>query len=430
MFADVDVPDGPVTAAVDPVREASPTFGTSVRVSGPEATPVAQHAPRVAAVDKRVYVVWHAAAATGLDNVWLAVSVDGGQTFGPPVRVSGHPAGTVMELHPSVAVRGRRVVVAWQEFADGRDDDDGRIMLARFDHRGRKRGGDVRVDDAPGSGKWLPSVALVGRNPVVTWIDERDRGPEGEPLEHVYAARARDGGKRFERAVRVDAGAPVDLALHDDNKWAPQVTAVGRTVYVAWADFRNYNWDVFLARSDDGGFAFGANVRVDDFPGTERLNERPVLAADRAGHVHVAWTDLRAREADTNVFSARSTDRGATFAPSRQVDDSRIGFDPDRDTPTNQWHPGLAFDDGHLFVAWQDGRLGNNDVFFATGEDATGVFTAAERVDDTGSGASEQTRPSLAVGGRRARRTCYVAWEDDRNGDADIYLARRDCGAP
>jgi predicted amidohydrolase len=427
VFADADVPTGPITAAVDPMRAAPPRFQPSVRVNPQEATPLAQHAPRVAARGARVYVVWHEEAG-GLPGVVLAVSRNRGASFSPPVRVSDNAPGSVAELHPAIAVRKNRVFVTWQEFTSGRDDDSGRIMLARVDARGRKIGRAVRVDDHDGSGTWLPSVAVVKTDPIVAWIDERDPGPEGEPQEHVYAARGLRGGVAFTPAVRVDAGAPDVLALHNDNKWAPALAATGETVYAAWADFRNYNWDIFLARSDDGGASWGTNVRVDDFPDLERLNERPVIGLDRRGPVHVAWTDLRAREPDTNVFHARSDDRGASFAPSRQLDDSKVGFDPDTDTPTNQWHPALAVDGRRLFVAWQDNRLGNDDVFFTTSTDGGATFAPAERVDDTGAGTSEQARPQIAVTGQGRKRRCYVVWEDDRNGTSDVYLARRACG--
>jgi hypothetical protein len=169
-------------------------------------------------------------------------------------------------------------------------------------------------------------------------------------------------------------------------------------------------------------------VRVDDSPNFERVNERPTVGIDRDGTVHVAWTDLRNREPDTNVFHARSLDRGATFSPNAQLDDSKAGFDPDTDTPTNQWYPSLAVDRGRVFVAWQDDRLGNNDVFFASSATAGVTFGPSERVDDTGGGPSEQSRPSLAIGGKGSKRTCHVAWEDDRNGDRDVYVASRPCG--
>jgi hypothetical protein len=427
VWADVTLPDTPGGTVVDPVRSAPPAFAAAVRASGPEAAPVAQSAPQIAAKGKRVFVVWHEETATTLPQAYLAVSADEGQTFSAPIRVSDNPPGAVAELHPALAVRGRRLAVVWQEFAAGRNDDAGRVKLARFDARGTKLGADVRVDDDDAAGKWLPTIAFAGSDAVVAWIDERDPGPEGEALEHVYVARGAGGGASFGPSVRVDAGPPVDLSLHLDNKWSPALAARGPQVALAWVDFRNYNWDVFYTQSGDRGATFGPNVRVDDFAGFERIHQRPAVAVGRRGRVHIAWTDLRAREADTNIFADR-TDDGLSFGPDTRVDDAAAGFAPDTDTPTNQWHPALAADRERLFVAWQDDRDGNPDVRFAASLDGGDTFGASERVDDTGAGASAQTRPALAVARRGNRRACYVAWEDDRDGDPDVYVARRPCG--
>jgi hypothetical protein len=146
---------------------------------------------------------------------------------------------------------------------------------------------------------------------------------------------------------------------------------------------------------------------------------------DPLGRVHAAWTDLRAREPDTNIFYARS-DNGSSFSANRQLDDSRQGFDADRDTPTNQWHPTLTWADDTLFAAWQDNRLGNNDVFFTRSADGGATFAPSERVDDTGSGHSEQSRPHMAW----AAGLCHVVWEDNRSGNPDVFTARRPCARP
>ena len=435
VWSDLELPESHAFGSVDRTRERPPAFGASVLVSGPEHYPAgqleraargervrekflprSQGAPQVAAVGSRVYVVWHEARGRGPRNVWLAVSSDGGRRFGAPVRVSANAPGAVEELHPSVAADETQVVVAWQEFAAPGDDDQGRIELARFDPRGRRLGAS-RVDDGAVGGKWLPAVALSGGVPVVAWIDERDLGPDGEPLEHVYAARGAGAN------VRVDAGTPVPLSLHVDNKWSPAIATEGSKVFLAWADFRNYNWEIFGARSTDGGLTWGANTRIDDYLADERLNERPALAFDGAGPLHVAWTDLRAREPDTNIFYSRSADGGLTFSTSRHLDDSRAGFDPNRDTPSNQWHPSVAAAGGRIFAVWQDNRLGNNDIFFSASSDGAPTFGPSERVDDTGAGQSEQTRPRLAW----SAGVCYTVWEDDRNGTSDIYLGRRSC---
>jgi hypothetical protein len=426
VWSDIDVPTGAATSTPDPNRALPPVFAAAARASGSEATPVAQHAPKVAARGRHIYVVWHEDEGSG-SAVRLAVSHDGGISFGPSRRVSDNAIGTVTEINPAIALRGGRISIVWQEFDHRGDDDAGRIMMARFSAKPVKLGSDIRVDDVTGSGKWMPAITFSGTRPVVAWVDERDRGPENEPLEHIYVARSLSNGTAFGPSIRVDAGTPVPLALHTDNKWAPSIAATKNLVLVAWADFRNYNWDIYSARSVDGGLTWAANVRVDDFPATERINERPSVAVDRLGAVHVAWTDLRAREPDTNIFYARST-LGAPFTPNMQLDDSKVGFDPNTDTPTNQWHPSLAVQDGQLFAAWQDNRLGNNDIFFTRSVDGGHSFLPSERVDDTGTGWSEQTRPSLALGGRGAKRVCYVAWEDGRNGDRDVYVAARACG--
>jgi hypothetical protein len=199
---------------------------------------------------------------------------------------------------------------------------------------------------------------------------------------------------------------------------------------VAWADFRNYNWDVFMAQSNDGGQTFGANVQVNDgvceqvTPELcERLHERPTLAVDPWGAVHAAWTDLSEREPDTNILYASRENGSAAFGANHQLDDSKEGFSADIDTPTSQWHPSLVPVRHRLFAAWQDNRQGNNDIFFTTSPNGGVTFRPSERVDDTGAGASEQSHPQLAW----ARGYCYVAWEDDRNGTSDIYAAARRC---
>ena len=424
--ADLKLPGEDTRGPVDTTRATPPNFSRSVDVSGP-GNPGwkrgQQRSPQVAAVGSRVYVVWHDQREGEPARVWLAVSTNGGRRFRKPIRM---PAGAGDQLHPSVAADGGEVVVTWQEFDSPGNDDAGRIELARFAPGGRAIGKPVRVDDGNISGKWLPAVALSGGKAVVAWIDERDRGPDGEPLEHVYAARQSDTGAGFGPSVRVDAGAPVALALHDDNKWAPAIATAGDRVFVAWADFRNYNWEIFGARSVDGGRTWSRNVRIDDYLAGERLNERPTVAFGANGTVHAAWADLRAVEPDTNIFYARSDDFGATFGAARRLDDSAAGFDPNRDTPSNQWHPSLAAVGTDLFAAWQDNRLGNNDVFFTRSTDGGGSFARSERVDDTGGGQSEQTRPRLAW----SDGSCYVVWEDNRLGKSEIFLGRRSCPVP
>jgi large repetitive protein len=260
----------------------------------------------------------------------------------------------------------------------------------------------------------------------VAWVDERDGGPDGVRFEHIYFARGRQHGEWFTPSVRVDRGAPVRPATALDNKWAPTIAARGRRIVVAWSDFRNYNWDVYAAHSHTGA-AFSTNVRVDDSPIFERINDHPALAIGDDGVVHAVWADRRDTAGDTNVFYARSIDGSRTFANQRQIDGSAVGFDPDRDTPSHQWHPCVATIGSDVVAVWQDNRLGDNDIFSVRSPDRGGSFALEERVDDSGGAPGEQTRPDVAVDGAdQPGRSMYVIWEDDRTGTSAIRLVRRE----
>src|SRR5581483_4129874 len=135
VHADVEIEP---TVPVDAARAAPPHFGASVRIVDADEAH-ARHPPWIAARGRRVFVVWQ--ETRGRENVYLAVSRDGGRRFGAPVHVTGNASGAVAELNPALAVRGRHVTVVWQEGMRG----GGRIMLARFDVRGRRPGRPVHI---------------------------------------------------------------------------------------------------------------------------------------------------------------------------------------------------------------------------------------------------------------------------------------------
>ena len=425
IHADLQLPDDRNIAAHPDTSPRVPTaFGANVQVNAGSA---AAHQARVAAHAGRVYVVWQD-NRHGYENIFLGLSNDGGAHF-EEQRVSDNLPGVVTELRPTVAVspNGNDVFVAWQEFCAGADDDCGRIKLAHLDRNGHKLAPDGRVDaGAEGFGKWNPALAVTrASDPLMAWVDERDSGPNGTRFEHIYFARGRNKGSTFGPNVRVDAGRPVHAATALDNKWAPAVATRGRRIYVTWSDFRNYNWDIFAAYSRTG-LGFSPNVRVDDFADLERIHDHPSIAVDERGAVHAVWADRRDTNGDTDIFYARSADGGRRFSANRQIDSSAVGFNPARDTPSNQWFPGVTVSGSDVFAVWQDNRLGNNDIFFVRSRDRGLSFGTDERVDDTGDGPSDQYRPSLAVDDAdTGRRTLYVVWEDDRNGTFDIFLARR-----
>ncbi len=78
---------------------------------------------------------------------------------------------------------------------------------------------------------------------------------------------------------------------------------------------------------------------------------------------------------------------------------------------------GIGTDD-RLYAAWQDNRGGDWDIYLSTSSDGT-QWSVPLRISDSN---DNQVSPAIAVGGS-SPHTVYVAWQDDRGGSQDIYVA-------
>jgi hypothetical protein len=113
----------------------------------------------------------------------------------------------------------------------------------------------------------------------------------------------------------------LDVATRADAN--ASLAAEGRRVAIVWgATDPAGPADVYFAMSADGGRTFGVPVRVNDHPGTARINgemaPRVVFVPRRgeASAIDVLWV---ARDLATTIRIARSIDGGRTFGASREL---------------------------------------------------------------------------------------------------------------
>jgi predicted amidohydrolase len=327
----------------------------------------------------------------GAPRVYLARSTDGGRTFGAASPVA--PGGGEQRT-PAVHVGSANVVtIAWQDRASGQS----RIVAARSTDGGATFGQPVVLDGAAPADEWLPAIAGEGQSVYVAYVSGRSGN------ERIRVARSNDGIAWS--SVEADAGASKLPAPNiRNNQWAPAIAASASAVVVAWVDFRNYNWDVFAARSNNGGISFEAPSRVDD--GTddfERLNADPSVALLPDGTPLFAWSDVRKRKPGSSARTLREGKAGASLGPA-----------------THAWRPHLAvLDASNVVAVWQDHGSFGNDALLAKSSDGGATFGAPSRVDDGGP-ASQQFRPRVAAFG--ATRL-VVVWEDTRSGRRRLRFA-------
>ncbi|MBX2803805.1 MAG: glycoside hydrolase [Myxococcales bacterium] len=228
----------------------------------------------------------------------------------------------------------------------------------------------------------------------------------------------------FTTDIRVDQAS----ANEDPDSFGTQlcVTEAG-VVYVLWLDNRldlfGDKVDIWMNRSlsfGDDGTWLEAPVKVNqgdinkDGPGNVW---NPDLHCNEQG-VFVVWEDDRDGELQNHqIYFNRSTDNGETFLP----DDILLEFDDDGTTMSLE--PQITGFSQDLFVAWYDSANGAYDIFVTSSNDGGGTWRDTIRVDsDVPAGSAYSARPQVAMSDDA--EFMWVAWEDARDGNADIYFTR------
>ncbi len=175
------------------------------------------------------------------------------------------------------------------------------------------------------------------------------------------------------------------------------------TVRVNAADLNGNAMSEYVYSFKTEMWAFGGNRRVSWGP--EGLDKgHPATASDSDGNLWVVWHAGPAGQRDIYVSRwGRQDDRFAE--PTRLTSDA-----------ADQANPDIAIGaDDKLYVVWQDNRRGNWDICLRTSSNGA-AWSAETRITDSD---DDQTAPAIAVDNASG---CHVAWEDDADGNSDIYV--------
>jgi len=370
------------------------------------------------------------------------------------VNDDGSPA---EQNYPRIAVAGDGdFVIVWVDKRSGNSD----IYLQKYDPQGNPSGRNVKVnDDSSNAYQSVPALAvdLSGLYSVV-WKDYRNGvypfGPD------IYF-------QRYDTSVtEVGDNRNLTSAWPDSLIESPDISlSMWGDGVVAWADYRNGNWDIYCQLFSAKGILIGDNFKINDDVGTaqqhaprvsyspegwfvvawydnrtgdddifaqrfdslgQKIDQNiivnsdagdyrqafPDIAADGAGHFSVVWVDWR-----NGVYPANPD------IYYRRFDTSMILLDAERKINYDgslraQREPSIAADRvGNLTVVWSDSTSSSWDI---TGQvlDNTGKFLGSNfRVNSEGD--SAQLHPDITLDGRYR----YVTWVDKRNGNYDIYAS-------
>ena len=192
-------------------------------------------------------------------------------------------------------------------------------------------------------------------------------------------------------------------------------------IYVAWEDGRNGetgNRDIFFSRSTDGGTTWSADARINRDPYGFSVNQHsPAMVYDSVlDTIYVAWHDDRG--GDYDIWFARSTDGGNTWT---EPASNPISDDASASVQTN---PSLAVDEsGTLYVVWQDRRHGNDDIYFAASADSGDTWSENILVTDhPATTLQSQRSPAITVAGGRIYVAWEDARNAGAGDAGDVYF--------
>ena len=110
------------------------------------------------------------------------------------------------------------------------------------------------------------------------------------------------------------------------------------------------------------------------------------------------------------------------FAMAQKIPDLRLGTDSPGTAASLS--PQIAASGDSVYVTWADQRKGEFDIYFNRSPDGgTSWLESDLRLNTDLAGVATSVSPQIEASGERV----YVAWEDERNGESDIYFS---CNVP
>ncbi len=325
----------------------------------------------------------------------------------------------------NIAVSADTIAVSWEDDRDGTP----RIYLARKNRNDKTFSSEIKVSGD--NEAYEPSlVALDNNRFALAWEEDgrihvrvvapTELGPvvvlgkndatqpslavHEQQLLLVYSQRDGRFGRVFIQAMNINGQAlhsnqacAVDAEPVKDDQLYPTIVALADHTIVAWEDRRPGHTIIMAAQSDNkAACRFTPPQRIsDDVPGQNVTFgkghgvARVALASYGADKVLAAWADKRDFREGYDIYSANYQPvNKQLFGTNTKVQDSFGGV-------AQQWHATVTGDDsGRLVVAWDDKRDGDANIMLSWQEN--GAWSDDIAVPGA-SGAGEQNHPSITL---------------------------------
>ncbi len=311
--------------------------------------------PNLAVSGDTVAVSWAAVDAEAAADVYVAMSRDAAATFSEAIRVNDVPgeARSAEQQAPRIAMHGDTVAVLWTSRRGAATE----IRLAVSQDGGRSFGPSRRVsaEGVPGTRGWGSLLVEEQGRVQALWLDTRVAAiaaaaarDGGSPTPHVHGSGPMPSTRQDVYAAAIDADGTVHERLVTTAVCFCCKTAIVRTgtdFWGAWRDVYGDNIrDISFARLTGPGELSRVRVSQDGWQIAGCPEDGPAMAvAPGSVFTGIVWpTVVPGPSPAKGIFFAETAD-GQSFAP-------RVRVDNDKGTAS---HPGMAITStGLVGVTW------------------------------------------------------------------------------
>ncbi len=316
----------------------------------------------------------------GIYQIYFARINSLGNKIGSDVRITNDIND---RCFPSLVWTGTEYGVLWQDARNGSDD----IYFVRIDASGGKIGSEINiVNDLNSSNN--PSLVWTGTEYGLSWHDNRDSNNE------IYFTRIDAAGGKI--------GSDTRITNSINESWFPSLVWTGIEYGLSWSDARDGgNYEIYFTRISAAGGKIGSDIRI-----TNDINFSTYPSLVWTGTEYgISWFDTR--DSNNEIYFVRVDASG-----------SKIGSDIRITNDSNDsFFPSLVWTGTEYGISWSDNRDGNYEIYFARVNAAGSKIGSDTRITNF---VNDSYSPSIVWTG-----TEYgVSWEDGRDGNNEIYFVK------
>jgi len=359
-----------------------------------------------------------------------------GEIYGQAYLNDGLPVEDNFKVNDDVASENQRLpsmaidssgnlIYVWVDFRSGEED----IFAQRFSGDGTAIGSNFKVNDDTTVYNYIsgPSVAASPDGSfVISWTDGRS-GYCLDIYSQLYSANGTPLGNNFlvsylgychhlNSAVACKTNGDFIITWNDEDEGGFDIKGKSKLYSGNYLETKSYYKskgsppDVYAQIYLSDGTAVGENFMVnEDIISTYQKN--PAIAVDVSGNFIITWQDDR--NGPWHIYAQRFLSDGTLLGSNFTVEDYLYLY--------NQIYPSVTTDEmGNFFIAWQDFRNDNYDIFCRRFlSNGTPIESSFQVNSDTGT--SHQSFPCISA---QNSGDFIVTWTDTRDGTDDVYAQR------